>query len=78
MRQQPNWEDLSNISDRAASLKESGRLDYGIWRGLVSEAENACFGDREYTEFLMRFAQSEWVSRLLAEWKSESGTRRVA
>ena len=56
-------------------------MNYESWRSLIDEAEAAAQGDREYTEFLFRFAESEWIKRLFAEpraKRSRNTPRRAA
>ena len=66
---EPDWEQLRNITRRAEVLWESGQMDYGTWRSFVAEADSACHGYQQFTEFIFRYAKSEWLNRLMAEPK---------
>jgi YD repeat-containing protein len=70
-RREPNWDELGNIAGRAEAAQKAGRLDYDSWRSLVAEADAACNGYEQYSEFMSHYATSEWLKRLFSEPKQK-------
>jgi hypothetical protein len=66
---EPNWDKISEISQRAEASQDAGTLDYPAWRALFAEAETASNGLPDFTEFMFRFAGEGWIDRLFAEPK---------
>ncbi len=65
----PNWKKLGKIANRAERLKKLGRLDFPTFKVLLEEAETASNGRLEFTDILARFAEKDWIRRLVAEEK---------
>jgi hypothetical protein len=63
-KREPNWDEIGKISQHAEALKAAGKMDYSAWRALFAEAEVACNGFWDYTEFMFQFAGPGWIKRL--------------
>ena len=68
---EPNWEKLRNINQRAESVHAAGHMNHATWNSFMAEAEAASGGNVDFTEFMYRFADSDWLKPLFAEPKTK-------
>lgn len=49
---EPNWEEMSRISDEADALDDQGKLTQEAWLKLYRRAQAAVNGNDEFLEFI--------------------------